>query len=83
MGERLNSSISTLIVCLLFIGLCFGVFWYKEGHLPLFAHKEQDGDEADDEEGHCDGEDDDQVVKDAVISCQTKNSGVKESTANH
>lgn len=51
-------------------------------YLPLFAHKEEDGDEADDEEGHCDGEDDDQVVKDAVISCKSSTWALKSDPVN-
>lgn len=47
------------------------------GYLPLFGHEEQDGDEADNEEGRYDGEDDDQVVKDAVISCKKKTGALK------
>lgn len=60
--------------------LQWSLFWVEWEYLPLFAHKEQDGDEADDEEGHSDGEDDDQVVEDAVISCKRKTQGCYRAT---
>lgn len=66
-GEHFDHDFFT---CWLFIGFGGGV--KIGGYLPLFAHKEQDDDEADNEDGHRDGEDDDQVVKDAVISCKKK-----------
>lgn len=68
-GEWLNFD-HEFFICLLFLGSGGGV--KIGGYLPLFAHKEQDDDEADNEDGHRDGEDDDQVVKDVVISCKKK-----------
>lgn len=78
----MSGSISTLIVTsyLFFVYMVlfrFCFLGWVGGYLPLFGHEEQDGDEADNEEGRYDGEDDDQVVKDAVISCKKKTGALK------
>lgn len=45
-----------------------------EDYLPLFVDKEENGGEAGDENCHYDWNNDDQIKRNAVVSCQTEQS---------